>query len=85
MAPQLFKVFSVIKFLILSYIRLPSNVTVFFRHLFINQAHVSKAQNKCSFIFIINKINKYFIQQLILIDEYYLIMWVSKSLTISNQ
>ena len=47
MNTRLFKLFHGQVLLILFYIRLPSNVTVF-SDICLNQAHVLKAQNKCS-------------------------------------
>ena len=47
MVPQLSKHFRGQVFLTLFYFRLPSNVTVF-SDIYLNQAHVLKAQDKCS-------------------------------------
>ena len=68
----------------LFYFRLPSNVTVF-SYIYLDQAHVLKAQDKCSQLLLFPQNQQIFRSVLFLVGEYHLITWVSKSLTISGQ
>ena len=72
-------------FLTLFYIRLPSNVTIFLETR-LNQAHVLKAQDKCSLLLLFTQNQQIFlVNDNFLVDEYHLIMWISEPTNVSNQ
>ena len=74
-----------VKLLILYFtFRLPSNITVF-SDIYLDQAHVLKAQDKCSQLLLFPQNQQIFRSVLFLVGEYHLITWVSKSSTISGQ